>query len=147
MFNNLSRGVKVLLVFIALAVVAGIAGAISGGEAPPAANPTVTVPAPEPEPTTEPEPEPEPTVEPVEVEEPTTPVIEEEATAWDSSDYDTTMLVMELTWADTDLESRESICWGVNNLGVDWAVDEMSAASDEQFNREAMVDFFTEKCS
>src|SRR5690606_34992792 len=111
-------------------VLIGIGASLGGGDGdePPAAAESSTQPTTEPtteeptaeepesEPTTEPEPEPEPTTEPVAVEEP-------DAGVWDSTDYDTTMLVIEMTWESTDAESQANICWGVNNLGVDWAVD------------------------
>ena len=53
----------------------------------------------------EPEPEPEPE-----------PVAEDD---WTESD-EFIELVMELAWADTGAEERESICWGIDALGEDW---------------------------
>lgn len=118
-----------------------IIGSALGGndeDAPEAAEPvqevTTTAPAevettPEPEPTT-PEPEPEPTTE-----EP----------AWDSAGYDETTVVLELTWADTDAEARDDLCFGWTYLGEDYVVETLNA--EGTFNEQAIVDFFEARCS
>lgn len=80
------------------------------------------------EPTTEPTPEPEPTTEP----------------AWDSTGYDETTVVLELTWADTDDEARDDLCFGWNYLGEEYVVGELNSEGD--FNEDAIVDFFAERC-
>lgn len=47
------------------------------------------------------------------------PVMED---GWTESD-DFIQLVLEMAWADTDAEDRESICWGIDILGENWFLE------------------------
>jgi hypothetical protein len=124
-------------VFVVMAAAAGVAGANSH-EPPAVADPVTPVvtqestqaPEPTPDPMTEdPTPEPDPTTE---------------KPAWDSTGYDETTIVLELTWADTDAEEREDLCFGWTYLGEDYVVDTLN--SEGTFNEDAIRDFFEGRC-
>ncbi len=119
--------------FVVGAVIAGIAGANSH-EPPAAAEPVAPVVTQGAEPTLEPT-----TEEPTPESEPTTT-----EPAWDSTGYDETLIVLELTWADTDVEGQDSLCFGWVYLGEDYVIDTLNA--EGTFNEEAIVDFFEGKC-
>lgn len=63
-----------------------------------------------------------------------------------TEDDEVMRIVLEMVWADTDTDSRESICWGVDTLGREF-VEDLWDEQDAGIDAGVAVDFFEEKCS
>lgn len=83
--------------------------------------------------TTEPEPVQEPaTQEPVEPE----PTL---------SDQEIQGIALQLAWEGMTQQQKTDICWGWNNMGADWSLDQMQQSMPE-LDRALATDFFDGKC-
>lgn len=131
-------GVVALIVGVLLAAVAlGACSAPASAEDP---APVVVEQPAEPDPATEADADGVVDVEPEPV------VTTEPAAEWDSSTPENTRLILDLTWEQTDEQSRGDICWGVNNVGADWAADELISGLDMPVDRPTVITFFEEVC-
>jgi hypothetical protein len=68
-------------------------------------------------------------------------------TVVERSDYDQTMILAEMAWADSDADLREDVCWGFDNLSTSEFTAILAESIDgDEFDHSALIDFFAEQC-